>query len=62
MDLDPRRPEPGTCVHDSLYLYALIVQLLGEGVHGLQQVFAGLWVDVGSPCRDFNWNHRGKNN
>lgn len=46
-----------TCVNDSLYLDAGVVELLGEGVHGLQQVLAGLRVDVGPARRDFNWTH-----
>jgi len=51
-----------TCVHNSVYLDALVVQLLGEGVHSLQQVLAGLWVDVRSPRWDLNCNrtHREK--
>lgn len=49
------QPELGTCVDDPLYLDALVVQLLGEGVDGLQQVFTRLRVDVGPPCRDLNW-------
>lgn len=44
----------GTCVYDPLYLDAGVVQLLGKGVHGLQQVLACLWVNVGSPCGDLN--------
>lgn len=44
----------GTCVHDPLYLDAGVVQLLGKGVHGLQQVLARLWVNVGPPCGDLN--------
>lgn len=46
--------EPRTCVHDPLDFDAGVVQLLCEGVHSLQQVLAGLRVDVGPPRRDLN--------
>lgn len=41
-------------MHDPLYLDARVVQLLGEGMHSLQQVLARLWVNVGPPCGDLN--------
>lgn len=41
-------------MHDPLDFDAGVVQLLREGVHGLQQVLAGLRVDVGPPRRDLN--------
>lgn len=43
-----------TCVHDPLDLDAGVVQLLGKGVHSLEQVFARLRVNVGPPCGDLN--------
>lgn len=44
-------------MHDSLYLDALVVQLLGEGVHRLLQVLARLRVDVRPPSWDLNCNN-----
>lgn len=41
-------------MHDPLYLDAGVVQLLGKGVHSLQQVLACLWVNVGPACGDLN--------
>lgn len=43
-----------TCVHNSLDLDARVVQLFGEGVYSLQQIFASLRVNVGPPCGDLN--------
>ena len=48
----------GTCVHDPLYLDAGVVQLLGEGVHGLQQVLAALGVHVRPPRRNLDWGKK----
>ena len=48
----------GTCVHDPLYLDAGVVQLLGEGVHGLQQVLAALGVHVRPPRRNLDWGEK----
>lgn len=50
--------QPYTCVHNPLYLDAGVVQLLGEGVHSLQQVLAGLRINVGPPCWDLNCAHK----
>lgn len=47
-----------TCVHNPLYLDARVVQLLGKSVHGLQQILAGLRIDVGPPRWDLNCTHR----
>lgn len=44
-------------MHDPLDFDARVVQLLGEGVHSLQQVLTGLWVDIGPPRRDLNCAH-----
>lgn len=52
----PPRTVPRTRVHYSLDLDAGVVQFLGEGVGGLQQVLARLRVDVGPPRRDLDWN------
>lgn len=41
-------------MHDPLDLDAGVVQLLGKGVHSLQQVLARLWVNVSPPCGDLN--------
>lgn len=50
--------QPHTCVHNSLYLDARVVQLLGKGVHSLQQVLAGLRVNVGPPCWNLDWTQK----
>lgn len=44
-----------TRVNDPVDLDAGVVQLFGEGVNSLQQVFTRLWVDVGPPGRDLDW-------
>lgn len=49
-----------TCVYNPLDLDAGVVQLLGEGVHGLHQILTGLWVNVGPPCWDLDWKSKGK--